>query len=136
MATRAKQKIDFGCIEAFTVASGQTVTAGYRVKFASADNECQNCGVNEDGIGIALQAGAAGEKVSILLDGQGIVKVIVGTGGATRGSFAVTVANGFTNQAIADGATVRYLAGKFMQTGVAGDTVGLLVGCPTPKSTA
>lgn len=137
MATRAHQKIQNALIQEFTVASGQTVTEGLSVKFASADDECQNCGAGEDGIGIALASATAGQKVSILLDGQNIVKVKVGTGGtATRGSYAITNATGHTNQAIADGTTVRYIRGKFMQSGVAGDMVGLMTGVVTPKSTA
>jgi hypothetical protein len=136
MATRAHMKIDNACIQEFTVASGQAATKGYSVKFASADDECQNCGAGEDGIGIALNTAAAGQKVSVLLDGLAVVPVVVGTGGATRGAYAVTVANGHTDQAIADGTTVRRLRGKFMQSGVAGDLVGLLIGVATPKSTA
>lgn len=137
MATRAHMKIQNALIQEFTVASGQTVTEGLSVKFASADDECQNCGAGEDGFGVALGSGAAGEKVSILLDGIAVVKVKVGTGGtATRGSYAITNATGHTNQAIADGTTVRYLRGKFMQSGTAGDLVGMLVGGITPKSTA
>jgi hypothetical protein len=137
MATRAHQKLPFALIQEFTVASGQVVTEGLSVKFASADDECQNCGAGEDGFGVALQSGVAGGKVSIALDGNAIVRVKVGTAGtATRGLYAITNATGHTNQAIADGTTVRYIRGKFMQSGVAGDIVGMLTGITTPKSTA
>ncbi len=137
MATRAHNKIQNALIQEFTVASGQVVTQGLSVKFASADDECQDCGAGEDGIGIALESGVAGAKVSIVLDGHAIVKVKVGAAGtATRGLFAITNATGFTNQAIADGTTIRNLRGKFTQSGVAGDMVGLLIGVSTPKSTA
>lgn len=136
MATKAKIKLDRACIDTFTVASGQTVTEGFRVKFASADGECQNCGAGEDGFGIAQASGTAGQKVSIVLEGSAVVKVKVGTGGATRGAYSIPVANGYADQAIADGTTPRRLAGKFMQTGVAGDFVGMLIGIATPMSTA
>lgn len=137
MATRAHQKLPFALIQEFTVASGQTVTEGLSVKFAAADDECQNCGAGEDGFGVALNSASSGGKVSVVLDGNAIVKVKVGTGGtATRGLYAITNATGHTNQTIADGATVRFLRGKFMQSGVAGDMVGLLTGITTPKSTA
>ena len=136
MATKAKQKLAGACIDTFTVASGQIVTEGFRVKFASADGECQNCGAGEDGIGIAQTSATAGQKVSIVLEGLAVVRVRVGTGGATRGSYAIPAANGFTDQAIADGVTPRRLAGKFMQSGPVGDLVGLLIGVSTPMSTA
>jgi len=137
MATRAHNKIQNALIQEFTVAAGQVATKGLSVKFASADDECQDCGAGEDGMGIALNSATAGEKVSVALDGHAIVPVKVGSAGtATRGLFAITNATGFTNQAIADGTTIRNLRGKFMQSGVAGDLVGLLIGVTTPKSTA
>lgn len=136
MATKAKIKIDHALIDTFTVASGQIVTEGFRVKFAAVDGECQNCGAGEDGFGIAQASATAGQRVSVVLEGTAIVKVKVGTGGASRGAYAIPAANGFTDQAIADGVTPRRLAGKFMQTGVAGDFVGMLIGIATPMSTA
>lgn len=136
MATKAKVKLNGACIDTFTVAAAQTVTEGFRVKFAAADGEVQNCGAGEDGIGYALASATAGQKVSVVLEGSAVVKVKVGTGGATRGAYAIPVANGLADQAIADGTTPRRLAGKFMQSGVAGDMVGLLIGIATPMSTA
>ncbi len=136
MATKAKVKLGGACIDTFTVAAGQIVTEGFRVKFASADGEVQNCGAGEDGIGVAQSSATAGQKVTVVLEGVAVVKVKVGTGGASRGAYALPVANGFADQAIADGTTPRRLAGKFMQTGVAGDSVGMLIGISTPMSTA
>jgi hypothetical protein len=136
MATKAKVKLNGACVDTFTVAAGQTVTDGFRVKFAAVDGECQNCGAGEDGFGYALASATAGQKVSIVLEGTAVVKVKVGTGGATRGAYAIPVANGLADQAIADGTTPRRLAGKFMQSGVAGDFVGMLIGIATPMSTA
>jgi hypothetical protein len=106
------------------------------VKFSGADNAVEDCGANEDGIGIAMESGVAGDTVSISLEGFAVVEVLVGTGGATRGAYAKFLADGFTDQATADGTTVRFLAGKFMQSGVAGDRVGLLLGVTSPHSTS
>lgn len=127
MATRAHRLVNGIPHMEFIVASGQTVTAGYRVKFASADDECQNCGAGENGFGIAINSGASGDKVTIALLGCGVVPVKVGTGGATRGAYAVMVADGHTDRAIGGGTTVRHCDGVFMQSGSAGDLVGMLV---------
>lgn len=136
MATRAVSKVSNGCIQHFVIPATKAVTKGKSVKFSGADNQIENCGAGEDGIGTALTDGVAGDTVPILLDGYAVVPCLVGTGGATRGSYAVTVADGHTDRAIADGTNPRFLRGKFMQTGVAGDIVGLLVGCTTPTPTA
>ncbi len=60
----------------------------------------------------------------------------VPTSESTKQKVVALFEKGHTNQAIADGTTVRYIRGKFMQSGVAGDMVGMLVGVVTPKSTA
>lgn len=136
MATRAHNIKDNAIIRKYLIPNTKVVTEGFRVKFSGADDQIENCGANEDGFAIALQSGVAGEWVEVMLEGFAVVKVKVGTGGATRGLFAKFLADGFTDQAIADGTTVRNLAGKFLQTGVVGDMVGLLLGAATPKSTA
>ena len=136
MATRASQILESAILRPFKVPATKATTAGFRVKFSGADDAVENCGAGEDGIAIALETKAAGEVAECVLEGFAVVKVKVGTGGATRGAFAKTVADGWTDQAIADGANVRNIAGKFMQTGVAGDMVGLLLGAMSPKSTA
>ena len=61
----------------------------------------------------------------------GIVKVKASST-ATAGLWAIAGTDGFENQTPGGGTTVKYLAGKFMQTGVDGDFVGLdLAPCPT-----
>lgn len=137
MAARADRFMINALIREYTVEAAATVTVGKRVKFGTSDTTVEDCGANENGIGIAVEyhntvnetAGAAGTRVGIALDGVAIVPVLVGTGGATRGSFAVTVSDGLTNQTIGGGSTLVHIAGKFMQTGVVGDIVGMLVGC-------
>lgn len=135
MATRAHMKIDEAVLHTFTAGAGG-ITKGKRVKFGADDLTVLDCGAGEDGIGVALEAKSAGDPVVVVLEGCAVVPVLVGTGGATRGGYAIPVANGFADQAIADGTTPRRLAGKFLQSGVAGDMVGLLIGVATPMSTA
>lgn len=127
MATRAKVKICEAIIDTFTVAASKTATLGKRVRFAAADDQIQDCVLGEDGIGIAMSSAGAGSQVGVLLDGHAIAKVLVGTGGASRGKHAVMITDGFTDLVNANPTEVQYPAGKFMQTGVVGDYVGLLI---------
>jgi hypothetical protein len=114
-------------IKTYTVASGQATTEGRPVKFASADEEVQTAGAGEACWGIALETKAAGERVQVLVsEGDALVKVKVGTGGATRGAHAVIVADGVTNSGtLGGGSTLVNVVGTFAQTGVAGDVVGM-----------
>lgn len=128
MATRALLDLGPGpYVKTFTVAAGQAATEGRAMSFAAADEEVQLTAAGAAvTCGIALETKAAGERVQVLV-GEGIIKVKVGTGGATRGLYAVVVADGLTNTAtIGGGTVVKNLAGRFLQTGVAGDVVGLL----------
>ncbi len=132
MATRPDSVTQHALIVPRTVEAGQTVVVGRVVKDGNADHECQHTtdGVDATGIVTALGAlaGAAGDKVRVaLLAGCGIVPVLVGTGGATRGKYAKVVADGVTD-ATPDVATpaAMNVVGFFTQSGVAGDMVGLV----------
>jgi hypothetical protein len=128
MAVRALLDLGPGpYIKTFTVAAGQAATEGRPVSFAASDQEVQTTAAAAAvTCGIALETKAAGERVQVLVS-EGLVKVKVGTGGATRGLYAVVVSDGVTNSATLGGGTVvKNLVGRFMQTGVAGDVVGLL----------
>lgn len=135
MATNPHDIEVFSLIRHYVIPATKVVTRGFRVKFSGADNQVENCGAGEDGFAVALQSGVAGETVPCALEGHQVIPVKVGTGGATRGSFARCVADGMTDVALVDGTTVRNIPGKFLQTGVAGDEVGLLTGVSTPFST-
>lgn len=136
MAVRATESLQEALIRPFTVATSKTVTEGFRVKFSGADNAIENCGAGELGFAIARASGVAADVVNCVLEGNAVVRVKVGTGGATRGVYAMMAADGYTDQGTTDGATVRYLAGIFMQSGVVGDMVGMLVGVTAPFSSA
>lgn len=136
MATRALNKVQNGLIQHFLIPTSKATTKGKSVKFSAADNQIENCAADDDGIGIALLDGVAGDTVPVLLDGFAIVPVLVGTGDATRGGYAINAIDGHKDVTIADGTTDRKIRGKFMQSGVAGDLVGLLIGVSTPCPTA
>lgn len=88
-----------------------------------------------DGTGRAVLAGADVAIDGILQDnpaidepaaiwGPGTVsKVVVGTGGATRGALATTAADG-----VIDASATDVIAGRFLETGVAGTTVSMWMG--------
>lgn len=108
-----------------------TVTEGVGVKLASTnDNEVDISGANDNSYGVALS--------TVVGDGVKLVQVALLTGGAvipvklsstaTKGSFAIAGSGGFENQTIGGGTTVKYIAGKFENSGVVGDIVGLATG--------
>jgi hypothetical protein len=128
MGTRPLDNSSRACIHTFLVQSGATITKGYPVALGTLASEIVNGGANGKGVGIALSSSStAGEAVDVAMFGP-IVPVKVGTGGATHGEHAIQTADGFTNQTLGGGTTVKYIAGVFMETGVAGDFVGLMVG--------
>lgn len=136
MAVRAHKKIQNALLMAFK--PGGAIGAGRRVKFGADDDTVLEAGAGEDGVGVTLDAaaGASSDRITIVMDGQAVVPVKVGTGGATRGGYADNAADGLKDRAIADGTNPRFLAGKFLQSGVVGDVVGLMIGVPTPTATA
>jgi hypothetical protein len=133
MATRPQNNLKNALMVTREVETAQTVAIGRVVKDGNADGECQHTtdGVGQIGVVVELGklAGAAGDKVTIaLLAGCAIVQVLVGTGGATRGKYAKCVADGVTDAAESVTTPVAaYVCGKFLQSGVAGDYVGMYV---------
>lgn len=127
MATRADQDFTYCLIKTHRVVTAPAVR-GRLCKLGAADDEVTICAAGEQGIGIFLSDAPVGAWVNLaMLTGGGIVPVVVGTGGATRNSYAVAVANGLTNQVLGGGTVVRHIAGIFTQNGVVGDMVGLQI---------
>lgn len=122
-AERALEDLKLASIKSYTV--GTACTKGKAVKL-SADDTITDCSAGEDGIGVALETQTTGKRAQIvLLAGAPTIKVLVGTGDATRGSYGVVVSDGFTNVATLGGGTVaKKVLVKFLQSGVAGDYVG------------
>ena len=127
MATRATVDFKNGLVKSYTIAATKAATAGYPAIFSGADDAVENGGAGTDlAFGVFLDTGTAGDRVRVLVPGP-IVEVVVGTGGATRGTKAVMVSDGFTDAPAHDssGGTDNQIYGIFMQTGVATDKVGL-----------
>ena len=131
MAVRAHERLEFALIMQFANDSQPALTRGTEVKFNASDTLlAATTDTDALAIGVVNQANAAGRPASVLMYGSpGVIPVLVGTGGATRGKFAVRTTDGFTDAApVGGGTTVQYIRGQFLQTGVAGDYVGLNVG--------
>jgi hypothetical protein len=124
--------LDKGIIRNYTVATGQTVRGGFAVKFASDDQEIQEAGADSElAIGVARVIGhtyAAGERVEVV-QSNAIAEMKVGTGGVTCGKDARMISDGITDAPafVIGGATLVPVIGKILQTGVAGDVVGVMV---------
>lgn len=128
MAERALKKLDFATIMTFKVAAGQAATKGRPVILSGSDLEIATAGANSDlVIGTALETAAAGAECSVALVGP-VVPMLVGTGGSTRGTKQVLVADGITDCAAHDssGATDNAVIGIAMQSGVAADIIGVI----------
>jgi hypothetical protein len=128
MATRAIKKLDYCPVMGFKVAAGQTATKGLAVLLSGSDEEVATAGANSDlAIGIALNTAAAAAEVQVALFAP-VIPAVVGTGDTTRGKKQVLVANGITDAAAHDssGNTDQAIYGIAMQSGVAGDMVGLM----------
>lgn len=128
MAVRAAQDLgpQAAKVKTYTVAAGQTITEGRAVSLGSADEEVTPTAAGGMPWGIAIESKNAGERVQVLITaGDALVKVKVGTGGATRGMNAVVAADGLTNApTLGGGSVLRNIVGQFAQTGVVGDVVG------------
>lgn len=128
MAARALKKLDFAPIMTFKVAAGQAATRGRPVILSGSDNEIATAGANSDlVVGIPLESAVAGSECQVVLVGP-VVPTLVGAGGSTRGTKQVLVADGVTDCAAHDssGATDNAVVGIAMQSGVAGDMIGMI----------
>lgn len=122
---------------------GNVTFAGYKVKanavivagvgvYLSAAGEVDVAVANSKCIGVAMQS------VTGNADGTSRVEVALHTGGgsvrvkasgtATRGEFAIAGTDGFENQTVGGGTTVKYLIGQFLESGVDNDFVELQLG--------
>jgi hypothetical protein len=132
MAARAIMKgFDKGTVVTVVVKSGTTTVKGVGVKWDT--GQADNAAAGNNAFGIALEA-VVGDGVKtcqvLLLSSAGVIyPVKVGSGGAaTQGAYAECGTTGFTDRTLGGGSTVRYIAGKWHETGVAGDFCGLEIG--------
>ena len=139
MSAVAMENLDKTVIRPFQVAASNTVRKGFPVKLSSG-KVVEAAAVGDNAIGIALEAGDGDSghsvgtvtkqpnRIKVALFGNGYCKVLVGTGGATAGAPAKFVSNGLTDGTAGGGSTKLTIMGQFLETGVAGDLVGLNLG--------
>lgn len=129
MSTAMRRIPQDGILSSVVVTAG-AATAGYGAVLDTTDLECNNAGANAGTvIGVHLDTAAAAAKARIQISGVAAVKVAAG--GATRGTLAAVAAAGFQDIPAPNtaGATTTYCYGRFVQTGVSGDVVGLNLDC-------
>lgn len=99
--------------------------------FLSAADEVDVAVANSKVIGVAdetVTGNTSGtSRVRVALANSGTLRVKA-SGTATRGEYAIAGTDGFENQTVGGGTTVKYLAGQFMESGVDGDFVELRLG--------
>jgi len=137
MAARAEVTTNGECeIVNTTVYTAKTTVAGYPVKRSTSDKYVEKmAAIGDDVYGIALDTCVAGDICRVALLGSGIVDALVGTGDATEAVTAKYAADGLIDVAAIGGGTVKLTkCGTFMQSGVAGDYVGLNLASNTGPS--
>lgn len=131
MSTRAMKKIE----RALSIdgVAGADLTEYTEVKISAEDSGTGQltfvaAGANDPlGVGYVLYTVKSGKLCHVILD-NAIIPVLVGTGGATRSKDAVSVADGMTDAPVNGGGTTsKIIKGQFMQSGVAGDYVGMQI---------
>jgi hypothetical protein len=123
----AVQDLTNGIIKWYTVVTAGAATLGFCAKLDSADNTVNNLGAGEDlCIGMFLATAVAGARVPVLIPNP-IVRVVVGTNGATRSKKAIPVATGLEDAPThdSDGTSNSAIVGIFMQSGTVGQRVGM-----------
>lgn len=129
MAERALKKIDFTPIMTYLVVAAGATTKGLPVSFSGAETTVATCTTGFDAtIGTALETKTAGQECQIALWGP-VIPMVVGTGGSTYGTKQQFVADGVTDAAAHDssGSTDDFIVGIAMQSGSAGETIGVQV---------
>ena len=128
MALRARVKTEHALRDSYV--AGVPINEGDEVAFGADDDTVVESALNDDtAIGVAVSDALQGKRVEIVLYGSAIVLMVVGTGGSTRGKWQWKVAGGVTDAPANGGGTRAVsLVGRAMQSGLAGDQIGVLLG--------
>lgn len=127
---RVLKKIDFATIITFT--AGATCTAGVACSLSAAMTVGDAPAGSDVIVGVTLgnvgQTFLTGARVQVGLAGP-VFPMKVGTGGTTRGTKQKVVADGITDAptTLNAGATTTPIMGIALESGVAGDFVGVIM---------
>jgi len=128
--TRAKVDYDKCDIVSYVIPSGKTTVAGYPVKISTTGVE-KIAATTDEAIGIALDTCAATATCRVALWGQGRVKALVGTAGATAGKYAKYASDGLVDGTVGGGTTNVQFCGQFLETAAVGEFASLNLGAFT-----
>jgi len=126
MSTSDKM-LEYAHIHAYTVKAASTATRGLCGVFDS-EHVVLDATAGQNASVCFLETKAAGERVECVLLNSGCVVPMKASGTCTAGSYATVGTDGVENQTLGGGSTVVYIVGKFTETGVDGDFVGVMVG--------
>lgn len=114
----------------FNVKASAAIVKGVGV-YISASEEVDVATANSKVIGVAMDTitgnSSGTDRVEVALCRGGTIRVKC-SGTATRGEYAICGTDGFENQPLGGGTTVKYIAGQFLESGVDGDFVELALG--------
>jgi hypothetical protein len=141
MAIRAHVKL--GSALRVSLNAGEALDMMEPVKFGSDDDTIVGCdGSDPLMIGWSEYAVSYTDgkiEANVILDGTAIIPVVVATSlTATRGKLAIggTGATYSDAPTLGGGTTLRAVKGRFLQSGIAGDKVALLIGVTPPMVSA
>lgn len=123
----ADQVLENVTIKTYTVKAASTATRGLCGVFDS-EGVVLDATAGQNASVLFLETKAAGELVHCALLNGGGIGIMKASGTATAGSYATVGTDGVENQTLGGGTTVCYIVGKFTETGVDGDMVGVALG--------
>lgn len=112
----------------FLAKNGDSIVKGVGV-YISAAGEVGVATANSKVIGVATESvtGTGTNRVEVALADGGTYACKV-SGAVTRGEYLVAGTDGFENQTLGGGTTVKYLIGQALESGVDGDFVEVRLG--------
>lgn len=116
--------------KAFNVKANAAIVKGVGV-FLSAANEVDVAVANSKCIGVAMTTvtgNASGTTVVEVALADGGTVAVKASGNVTRGEYLIAGTDGFENQTLGGGTTVKYLIGQAIESGVDGDFVECRLG--------
>ena len=116
-------------IQHIVAKSGAVIVEGVGVIWDTGQADVAIDASNAFGIAMESLTGDGVKTVEVLmLCSRSCIIKVKASGTATQGLYAKCGTDGFENKTLGGGTTVAYIAGKFTESGVDGDFLGLEVG--------
>jgi hypothetical protein len=107
-------------VQAFQAGADLSALQYTLVKFGASNDLVVGCGAADDALGVLMNAPLSGEVAEVVIAGGAKVKV------ASTVTLGASVAAGASGVGV-NGATTNKCIGKFMDAGVSGDIVPILI---------